>query len=1285
MKKSVHSLASLAVMAVLMLLGSVQPAFAHPLAQTDGPIIETQPAHPIYGAEAYKSELAQRKAQAQQEQPAESLNQPEWANVPWSEMVYMALDEHEMDWDLFMTRSSDGGTIKLFNTGADELYPRLNRGLNKVVYVGIEGVRYDIYTYDLQTLAKKRLTFTYAEELNPDWSPDGQRIVYESYQDGQAEIYVMNADGSNVTRLTFNEGDVNTDYDGMPAWSPDGSRIAFISKRTGGYRIWLMNPDGSGQVQVNATPYSSYPVWRPNTQEILFSGDENNDGFLELFSIDLASGAETLRLYGGTYRDYKAASFSPAGDLPVVVRTQYVQYNGNYYWTDSVLGTLQNNGFVPAFLNSQLVWSADWQTGDVTAPSAVLDPLAPVSPAPPAVSAQAWDGQSGIYEVRIEERKEPGGAWHVFDNTAEYHGGETYAYRVIALDYGGNPDSFGGVDAVTQIEALPPETTVRQLEPYTKQGSVILDWSAVDVGGSGVKSYQVQVDAGYGWNDPQTIVPPWALNLEGGAQYKFRINAMDQAYNQEVLTANPNGDTFTTSYARAIRGRVYDNLGNPVSAAQVSIEPEPMNDSTSEADGNYAGYLGDPYDAFPLTAAFSKPGYGNLPVTSYGRWKEDVHMDAYLPPVDNPMQNWDFEQGSGDLSGWTASGEISPAAERTVVHSGAASVRLGLAPELSPLADLPADCTSLLASAVSPTGVIHLLCKGYTYLVYQNGAWSAPYHLDIDDGNQLYGFLATADERVHIIYLSNMLSTMWRSAAGVWSPRIDLADGAGYYDGYSAVADEAGGVHVVVNMAMGEQTVLKYLYRAPNADWGTAEVINIQGRASRIAVNQDHLPMILFYRLASEPNIRMYYFIEKLPSGAWSTPLKVCEGMTARVGNFQGLPDGSLMFVWEKQKEYMYDVFIKMRNPQGAWLPDFLTPTHYSKVGASMLVDANNIVHTTLSDYMLLAFDLNTFRWIGDEYRSANESNPYLDNDRHYHSTYTEYQDNLIYITYIHQNRAGAWERQSFQTGLYDSRMLGLDGLGQAHFLISSGWQDPLHHQYLQLYTDQSGSSNLSQSLTLPADPAYLSFMYASASESNPAAPLRVKVTTADGSSQVFSALPDGSADWKHAALDLGAWAGQTVTLSFETEQVAGERRSVFYIDEVSLGAGQADVWAHASGANALPGSQVTAQVTYGNSSLQAAEDATLTLSLPAGLAFISAEPAPDDPTALTWNLGSLAAGASGSLSLQLAVESGGTPYLEPLTGSVTISAANELETANNTASIYVRVGHFVNMPLIRR
>ena len=115
-----------------------------------------------------------------------------------------------------------------------------------------------------------RRTTTSSNDWDPAWSPDGSKIVFTSNRNSNVHnIYVMNADGTGLTRLTTN--DYGNDF--TPAWSPDGSKIVFTSGRAPNewYQIYVMNTDGTGITQLTPdTSWNIEPAWSPDGSKIVF-------------------------------------------------------------------------------------------------------------------------------------------------------------------------------------------------------------------------------------------------------------------------------------------------------------------------------------------------------------------------------------------------------------------------------------------------------------------------------------------------------------------------------------------------------------------------------------------------------------------------------------------------------------------------------------------------------------------------------------------------------------------------------------------------------------------------------------------------------------------------------------------------------------------------------------------------------------------------------------------------------------------------------------------------------
>jgi WD40 repeat protein len=146
----------------------------------------------------------------------------------------------------------------------DQFYPSLSPDRSKLLFatVALPSGR-SIQVMDVATGAVTTLFDYTAQSFDsaPAWSPDGRQIAFESNLDGDMEIFVMNADGSNVRQITH-----NTLWDEGPAWSPDGTRFAF-SRGTDDLHldIWTMNADGSDARQLTTYPgRDESPDWGAN-------------------------------------------------------------------------------------------------------------------------------------------------------------------------------------------------------------------------------------------------------------------------------------------------------------------------------------------------------------------------------------------------------------------------------------------------------------------------------------------------------------------------------------------------------------------------------------------------------------------------------------------------------------------------------------------------------------------------------------------------------------------------------------------------------------------------------------------------------------------------------------------------------------------------------------------------------------------------------------------------------------------------------------------------------------
>ncbi|MFH1523416.1 MAG: LpqB family beta-propeller domain-containing protein, partial [Chloroflexota bacterium] len=214
--------------------------------------------------------------------------------------------------DIFILSLADAGRSHLFayspqtlpftrlTSGEwDDITPALSPDGKRVAFASNRSGYWDLYTLDLQTGETVRLTDTPEYDGAPSWSlPDGAFIAYESYADGNLDIFIRSVTdpAQDLTRLTQDPA-----TDSSPAWSPQGRQIAFVSNRSGEPEIWVANLDSAGEA-INLSGDSknaiAHPAWSPDGSKLAWAATDPDSGLTGLYVWDTGHPGEPARWAG---------------------------------------------------------------------------------------------------------------------------------------------------------------------------------------------------------------------------------------------------------------------------------------------------------------------------------------------------------------------------------------------------------------------------------------------------------------------------------------------------------------------------------------------------------------------------------------------------------------------------------------------------------------------------------------------------------------------------------------------------------------------------------------------------------------------------------------------------------------------------------------------------------------------------------------------------------------------------------------------------------------------------
>ncbi|WP_194435423.1 Tol-Pal system beta propeller repeat protein TolB [Vibrio fluminensis] len=209
---------------------------------------------------------------------------------------------------------------------SDLVYEQLTgeRGafLTRIAYVVVNDK--DSYPYQLRVADydgyNERLVLRSKQPLmSPSWSPDGKELAYVSFQNGQAEIFIMNIYTGKSEKVTSYPR-----HNGAPKFSPDGKQLALVLSKSGSLQVYTLDLATRKLTQITrGRSNNTEPFWYPDGKSLIFTSDRG--GKPQIYRVNLASGDTSRITWQGSQN--LGGQITPDGRFLVMVNRSNTGFN----------------------------------------------------------------------------------------------------------------------------------------------------------------------------------------------------------------------------------------------------------------------------------------------------------------------------------------------------------------------------------------------------------------------------------------------------------------------------------------------------------------------------------------------------------------------------------------------------------------------------------------------------------------------------------------------------------------------------------------------------------------------------------------------------------------------------------------------------------------------------------------------------------------------------------------------------------------------------------------------